>query len=228
VDTYQAIRARRTIRDFEPRPIDRAVLDRILEAGLRAPMHDPKDGRRFIVVDDAAVRAELVRGFWRERTPEETAAVVDSWELESPEQRAMFLDALPKQAAMLLSAGALVMVCFRQTEPLLEAKASLHQLNAFAEVWSCLENILVAASAEGIFGVTKIPSTPAETQHVRQTLGIPDEYEVACYLALGYPTSGAPSFPPSIGAVGDYVFRNAWARVGSARSCGAMMGETVG
>jgi nitroreductase len=228
VDTYQAIRARRTIRDFEPRPIDRAALDRILEAGLRAPMHDPKGGRRFIVVDDAAVRAELVRGFWRERTPEETAAVVDSWELESPEQRAMFLDALPKQAAMLLSAGALVMVCFRQTEPLLEAKASLHQLNAFAEVWSCLENILVAASAEGIFGVTKIPSTPAETRHVRQTLQIPDEYEVACYLALGYPTSGAPSFPPSIGAVGDYVFRNAWARVGSARSCGAAMGETVG
>ena len=177
-------------------------------------MHNPKDGRRFIVVDEAAVRAELVRGFWRERTSEEIAAVVDSWELEFPEQRAMFLDALPKQAAMLLSAGALVIVCFRQTEPLLEAKASLHELNAFAEAWSCLENILVAAAGEGVFGVTKIPSSPAETQHVRGTFSIPGEYEVACYLALGYPAPGASSFPPSIGAVGDYVFRNAW---GSAR-----------
>ncbi|MDD5265155.1 MAG: nitroreductase family protein [Candidatus Bipolaricaulis sp.] len=213
VDTHQAIRARRTIRDFEPRPIDRAVLDRILEAGLRAPMHDPKHGRRFIVVDDAAVRAELVRGFWRERPPEEIAAVVDSWELEFPEQRAMFLDALPKQASMVLSAGALVIVCFRQTEPLLDAKASLHELNAFAEVWSCLENILVAAAADGIFGVTKIPSSPAETQHIRRTLSIPDDYEVACYLPLGHPTSGAPSFAPAIGAVGSYVFRNSWGRV---------------
>ncbi|MCX6094545.1 MAG: nitroreductase family protein [Candidatus Bipolaricaulota bacterium] len=210
MNIYQAIGARRTIRDFEPRAIERAVLDRILGAGLRAPMHDPKDGRRFVLVEDAAVRAELVRGFWRERTHEETAAVVDSWELESPEQRAMFLDALPKQAAMLLSAGALVIVCFRQTEPLLEAKGSLHELNAFAEVWSCLENILVAAAAEGIFGVTKIPSTPAETQHIRGTLGMPNEYEAACYLALGYSKPGAPSFAPSIGEVGGYTFRNAW------------------
>ncbi|MEN6368148.1 MAG: nitroreductase family protein [Thermotogota bacterium] len=62
MDTYPAIRGRRTIRDFELRPIDQVVLDRVLGAGLRAPMHDPKDGRRFIVVDDAAVRAELVRG----------------------------------------------------------------------------------------------------------------------------------------------------------------------
>ncbi len=210
MNVYEAIVARRTIRDFEPRAIERAVLDRILGAGLRAPMHDPKDGRRFVLVEDTAVRAELVRGFWRERTREETVAVVDSWELEVPEQRAMFLDALPKQASMVLSAGALVIVCFRQTEPLLEAKGSLHELNAFAEVWSCLENILVAAAAEGIFGVTKIPSTPTETQHIRGTLGIPDEYEVACYLALGYPKSGAPSFASSIGEVGAYIFRNAW------------------
>lgn len=212
MDTDQAIRARRTIRDFEPRPIDRAALDRILEAGLRAPMHDPKDGRRFLVVDEAAVRAELARGFWRERTSEETAAIVDSWEVELPEQRSMFLDALPKQASMLLSAGALVIVCFRQAEPLLEAKASLHQLNAFAEVWMGLENMLVAAAAEWIFGVTKIPSTPAETTHIRQVLGIPEDYEVSCYLALGYPAAAAPTFGPELGAVDAYVFENAWGR----------------
>ncbi len=129
-------------------------------------------------------------GFWRERTPEEIAAVVNSWELEFSEQCAMSLDVLPKQTAMLLSAGALVIVCFRQTEPLIEAKASLHQLNAFAE-----------------------------TQHVCGMLRIPDEYEVACYLALGYPTSGAPSFPPSMGVVSNYVFRNARARDGGSRRC---------
>jgi len=211
-DVYEAIRARRTIRDFEPRAVEPPVLERILEAGLCAPMHDPRNGRRFLVVDDAAVRAELVRGFWRERTEAETVAIVDSWEVEFPGQRSMFLDALPKQAAMLLSAGALAIVCFRQVEPLLESKASLHQLNAFAEVWMCLENMLVAAAAEGILGVTKIPSTPAETSHVRRTLGIPEDYEIACYLALGYPKSVAPTFGPTLGAVGGYVFENAWGR----------------
>ena len=212
MEAYQAICARRTIRDFEPRAIERGVLDTILDAGLRAPMHDPKAGRRFVLVADPEVRSELVRGFWRERTREETAAVVDSWDLEFPEQRDMFLDALPKQASMILSAGALAIVCFRQTEPLLEAKASLHQLNAFAEVWSCVENVLVAAAALGIFGVTKIPSTPDETRHIRRTLAIPEEYEVACYLALGYPRRGAPSFAPKLPTVDDCVFHEAWGR----------------
>jgi len=123
----------------------------------------------------------------------------------------MFLDALPK-AAMLLSAGALAIVCLRQVEPLLESKASLHQLNAFAEVWMCLENMLVAAAAEGILGATKIPSISAETSHVRWPLGIPEGYEIACYLALGYPKSVAPTFGPTLGPVEGYVFENAWGR----------------
>lgn len=210
LDAYQAFRARRTIRDFAPRPIERAALARILEAGLLAPTHDPQNGRRFVVVDDAAARVQLVRAFWRERTREETTTLVDSWQLESPEQRAMYLDALPKQASMLLSAGALVIVCFRQLEPLLEAKASLHQLDAFAEVWMCVENILVAAATEGIFGVTKVPSASDESQRVRRTLGIPDEVEVACYLALGYPAAGAPTFPPPPGEAGSSIYYNRW------------------
>ena len=41
METYEAIRTRRTIRDFESRPVGRPVLERILGAGLCAPMHDP-------------------------------------------------------------------------------------------------------------------------------------------------------------------------------------------
>jgi nitroreductase len=102
-------------------------------------------------------------------------------------QRAMYADGVPKQARMVLGAGALLMPCFRNRGPLLGEKKSLHELNAFASIWALLENVLVVAASEGVFGVTKIISTPEETVHIRETLGIPDDYEVPCYLALGYP-----------------------------------------
>ena len=39
---------------------------------------------------------------------------------------------------MILDAGALIIPCFRQPEPLLGEKTSLHQLNAFASMWAVL------------------------------------------------------------------------------------------
>jgi nitroreductase len=102
-------------------------------------------------------------------------------------QRAMYRDAVPKQAEMLLHAGALVIPCFQESESLLGEKSSLHELNAFASMWAVIENILIAGASEGVHGVTKIISTPTERDHVRTTLAIPESYEIPCYLALGYP-----------------------------------------
>lgn len=119
--------------------------------------------------------------------------MLDGWNMTAECQRDMYLDALPKQVRMILSAGALVIPCFHQPTPILEAKRSLHELNAFASIWAVLENILVAAASDGIHGVTKIISTPEESAHVRNILQIPSDYEMPCYLALGYPAEGAPS-----------------------------------
>ena len=50
--------------------------------------------------------------------------------------------------------------------------------------------MLVAASAEDIFGVTRIPFEE-ERALTGETLNIPQEFEVPCYLALGYPKDAA-------------------------------------
>ncbi len=182
-----AIAARRTARDFAPRPIPGPALKRFLKAGWNAPAGGGRRPWHFVIVEDPAIRRLLADGFRARRTPQEVAALVDSWAVEDPEERAMYLDALPRQASMVEAAGALVIPCFDQPEPVLGAKASLHELNGLAAMWMCVENILVAAAAEGICGVTKVPSTPAETANIRRVLGIPENIEIPCYLALGYP-----------------------------------------
>jgi nitroreductase len=191
MNVYEAIDARRTIRDFAPKPVDRGVLRRILEAGVKAPSHNHLRDWHFVLVEDTQQRQRLVRFFHREWSREELEAWMDRCGMEDECQRAMYADGVPKQARMVLGEGALVIPCFRQPEPLLSGRRSLHELNAFASMWAVLENVLIAAATGGIFGVTKIISTPEEAVHVRATLGIPDDYEVPCYLALGYPAEDA-------------------------------------
>lgn len=203
MNAVEAIERRRTVRDFALRPIPRATLERLLAAGWSAPAAGGQRAWRFILVEDAGLRRALADGFRAERTADEIAALVDSWGVADAEERAMYLDALPRQTSMLEGAGALLLPCFRQPEPLLGEKTSLHELNGLVSIWLCIENILVAAAAEGIFGVTRVPSTPKETQNVRRVLGIPDDVEIACYLALGYPGAHARTGrrePPEIAA----------------------------
>jgi len=187
MNVYEAIAARRTIRDFDARPVERRVLERMLTAGLQAPSHNHMRQWRTILVEDRATREALVAFFRKEWTDEALERWLDDAGMENDRQRGMYRDAVPKQASMILDAGALVLPCFRQPEPLLGEKTSLHQLNAFASMWAALENILIAGASEGVFGVTKIISSPEERDHIRMTLAIPDTYEIPCYLALGYP-----------------------------------------
>lgn len=191
MNVYEAIEARRTIRDFSAKVVDRETLTRILSAGMKAPSHNHLRKWRFVVVEDEQQRMKLIDFFRRDRPFEELEALVDGWGMEDERQKAMYLDAIPKQAKMLFSAGALVIPCFYQAEPLLESKQSLHELNAFASIWACIENILIVAASEGIFGVTKIVSSPDEARNIRSVLRMPEEYEIPCYLALGYSAGDA-------------------------------------
>ena len=190
-DVYEAIATRRTIRDFNDRLIARDVLLRILDAGLKAPSHNHLREWHFVVVDDPHQRARLVRFFHKEWTKDDLEAWMDECGMEDERQRAMYADGVPKQTAMVLDAGALVIPCFRQRGPLLGEKRSLHELNAFASIWAVIENVLIAAASEGIQGVTKIVSTPKERDHIRKTLGVREEYEIPCYLLVGYPAGDA-------------------------------------
>jgi nitroreductase len=64
METWDAITSRRNVRSFAERPIDEAVLDRILEAGRRAPSSRNWQPWDFILVTDRAQLTELSK-VWR-------------------------------------------------------------------------------------------------------------------------------------------------------------------
>jgi nitroreductase len=59
METWDAIRARRNVREYEDRPIPPADLDRILEAGWRAPSASNRQKWDFIVTTDRKQLEEL-------------------------------------------------------------------------------------------------------------------------------------------------------------------------
>jgi nitroreductase len=64
METWEAIRSRRNVRRFTDRPIPEGHLDRILEAGRRAPSSRNWQPWDFVVVTDKEQLAEL-SGVWR-------------------------------------------------------------------------------------------------------------------------------------------------------------------
>jgi nitroreductase len=64
VETWDAIRARRNVRDYEDRPIPREDLTRILEAARRSPSSQNKQPWDFVVCTDRAQLEQLSK-VWR-------------------------------------------------------------------------------------------------------------------------------------------------------------------
>ena len=191
MDIYTAIDTRRTIRDFDDKPVEMGIVEKIIDAGLKAPTNDHMRSWEFVIVNDKKVRADILR-IVPEGYPSTTLGLekmLDSWGMTDIAQRDMYLDSVPKQYAMLYHAGCLILPFFKTWSDVLKPEAMI-SLAPLASVWLCIENMLLAAAAEGIFGVTKIP-VGNEPQHIKNLLHHPDEYVLPCYIGLGYPAKDA-------------------------------------
>ena len=61
METWDAIRARRNVRQYAGQPIDREDLERVVEAGRRAPSAGNWQPRNFVVVTDRGQLGELTK-----------------------------------------------------------------------------------------------------------------------------------------------------------------------
>jgi 5,6-dimethylbenzimidazole synthase len=182
VDFYEGVDKRRTVREFQPKPIEEEKLLRALAAGLKAPSHNHLREWEFILVRDFEQRKRVVdlgvtAKDFSEKEVQEATRTMSDWEKEA------YLKALPVQRRMLMSSPELLIVCFKMRKRLEECE-TLYDLNSYASVWACIENILLAMAVEGLYGVTFMAH---DTASLKKMLGIPDDYEVATLIPIGYP-----------------------------------------
>lgn len=194
MDIYQAFQNRQTIRDFEqnngtPRMLDPLLVRKLIQSGFCAPTNDHLRDWHFVILNDLEFRRQLVSEVLKPVSRKQSENIINQWGLTDPDQREMYVEAIPRQFSMLNNCGCLLLPFYRQDLPLLKPK-NLSALNYFVSIWLCIENIFNAASAEGVYGVVRIPSTE-ESEIVKTRLNIPYNYEFPCWIALGYPSPEA-------------------------------------
>lgn len=185
-----SIGERRTIRDFSDREVPDEVLGRILAAAFKAPTNDHLRQLEFVVVRGQENISRMISPVAENTENIQQAGLEAAAGVMDRDEHAMFTDALPKQQKMLMQSGCLVLPFFRQKDCPLCEPADQSSLNYFASAWAAVENILLAATAEGLACAFRIP-IGNEPEHVKRLVNAPEGYEFTCFLAIGHAAPNA-------------------------------------
>ena len=209
MDFYQVLEKRRTIRDFSNKEVTDEVLVKVLSAAFKAPTNDHLRQFEFIVVRGQENITRLIAPV-AEKTKniqqtglEATASIMDK------DEHAMFTDALPKQQRMLIQSNCLILPFFKQKDYPLCKPTDQSSLNYFASAWAAVENILLAATAEGLACAFRIP-IGNEPEYVKHLVNAPVGYEFTCFLAIGYAAENAHICKQKDIRVEERIHKNIW------------------
>ncbi len=182
---YEVIKKRRTVRDFEPEKIPEEVIKRVVSAAMNAPTNDHMRDWHYIIVRDKEVAKELLSAIPRGITDEDMDKLIRDWNLSDSVQQECYRNAVPKQYRMLFDASVIIVPLLKQKTDILHPENVSH-LNGFASIWCSIENLFLAATAEGYACNLRIP-LGNEGEHARKVLGFPDDCFMPCFIGMGRP-----------------------------------------
>jgi nitroreductase len=171
METWDAIRARRNVRQYDGRPIPPADLDRIVEAGWRSPSASNRQKWDFIVVTDA----------------EQLRALSTVW----------------RGAGHVTGSAATIVLVLPEPE------SDRYRLMDQYDLGQATMAMMLAATD---LGIGSGHSAVGDQDEARRILGVPETYQVAYMLALGYPAGRpfAPIVHPARRPIGEVVHRGRW------------------
>lgn len=208
MELKEVLEKRRTYRDYTDKEVSDEIVNKVIASAFKAPTNDHLRQLEFVVVRGQESIAKVIAPLAKNMAAfKELVFEVD--ESGDKDKMVMFADALPKQQRMLMESGLLILPFFMQkTHPLLKP-IELSSLNYFASAWCAIENMLLAATDEGLGTVFHIPVAD-EADKIKEIVGAPEGYELACLLTIGYPKPDA--FLPKQKVINpeDRIHHNRW------------------
>ena len=188
MELYEAIYKRRTVRDFEDKIVPEEVLERIINAGLQAPTHDHLRNWEFVIIQDKKDKENVLQYIKKGIEPQ--LEILKQILTEGTSQQKMYAIAMPRQYTMLYNSSHIILPFFRTNSGVLNP-TSVSSLNPLTSIWCAIENIFLAATAEGLGCSMRIP-VGEEGLNVAAEVGAPSDYLLPCYIGLGYPAKDRP------------------------------------
>lgn len=186
MEFYEAVYARRSVRDFTDEAIPEAALRRILAAAYQAPANDHFRDWHYIVVTDRDAKRAVLAGVPQNLSVKDVEQMTF---ISDPVQKESYQVAVPKQYRMLFDAAAVIVPLMKKKVDILHP-ADLSDLNVYASVWCSIENLWLAAAAEGYGCCLRIPWGNEEAM-AQKALGFPDGYLIPCFIGIGRPAPDA-------------------------------------
>lgn len=184
------------------------IVQRIISAGMKAPTNDHMRDWHFIIIRDKSVIDKLFSIIPEKWTEEEVNAILKDWNLKDSCQQSAYKDAIPKQYQMLTEASCVIIPLFKQKTDILHPD-NLSHLNGFASIWCCIENMFLAATAEGYACTLRIP-LGNEGEWSREVLGYPQEYLMPCFIGVGKPKEDAVLIKQREYSIEERIHNNVW------------------
>ena len=181
------IKNRRSVRRFDDRPVDRADIDRLVDAARWAPSNHNRQGWKFVVFSDAGELARLAG-----KVRQSLAGRLERCPGIPRERR----QELIAHAAGFALAPCVILVMHKPPS-LAAGKLLAGSPLASGEALSAAmatENMLLAACAMGLAAC--VFTGPLLAGDVWEQLGdLPAGFEPTCLLAVGYPAGRAAAVP---------------------------------
>ncbi|NIK77970.1 F420 biosynthesis protein FbiB-like protein [Paenibacillus castaneae] len=174
MNVEEAIKTRRTIGRVKKDPVDRAIIERLIEAAVFAPSHHNTQPWSFIVMTGEG-RARLAEGYARV-----SAAAVPELSGQPLEERLAKERSKAYRAPVIIAA-----VCVPSDNP----RAVLEE--ELAAVQAAVQNLLLAAHANGLGAIWR-SGDPMYHPLMRETLGLAEDAQLVGFIYLGYPDMTAP------------------------------------
>ncbi len=208
MEFYEVIEKRRTIRDFENETISSDVIERIIEAGFKAPTNDHMRDWHYVVIQDKNIVMKLLDIIPKGISDKDMDQLIKDWNLNDTLQQECYRNAVPKQYKMLMDASVIVIPLLKQKTDILNPDNISH-LNGFASIWCSIENIFLAATAEG-YGYTLRVPLGNEGEYARNVLGFPHDYFMPCFIGIGKPQKDAAKVQQKNIVLKDRIHWNKW------------------
>lgn len=176
MEFYEVIERRSVIRAFKSDPVPEEVVRRILQAGMHAPSGEHKQPWEFIMIRNPELRKKLAM-----IKSDSRKIVARNMYPEYSEERIEEMALTQKNAVE--TAPVLIAVCYKSGDNALEV-GQLRISLMHASTWQCIENMWLAATAEGLgFSPTFYPAFVYED--VKRLLSLPKGIEFAAIIRIG-------------------------------------------
>jgi len=196
MEVYEAIYGRRSIRAFQPEPVPRAVIEKILDAAIRAPSNSNVQPWELVALAGRA-KQELdafLEGLLQSATRAEPDAFLpEAGFTLPPEFRQRSNALLAGLVAEVKAAGGDLGKLSRGSFNFFGAPCAImvaldrgHNFGAILSVAAAIQNLLLAAYAEGL-GTCWEAMPLIYGNRLREHLGLPERKRLVSCIALGYP-----------------------------------------